>query len=194
MSLTDRERFLAIVLTVPLTRADAIVCLCGEDGLERGKVAQQLLIQGAAPTIVLSGGLESEDKQGAKTVCDKLIGNGVSPERIIEDLRSTNTKEQAENVREVATTYSWKQLLLVASPQHLPRAFLTFVKAFEGIDVRIVPVTANHVGWWSKPEGVTTTRLALLENELAKTQAYQEIGDCAHYSAGLKHLKKLEGR
>lgn len=187
-----RERFLAVVLTAPLARADAIICLCGQDGEERASVAQQLLIQGCATHIVLTGGLDGKDKKSAKTLAATLMGKGVSPSRIIEDNESKNTKEQAENVTKMVTEKNWKQILLVASPEHLPRAFLTFVKASEGLDVRIVPVAANHVKWWGKPEGVTTTRLALLDGELAKCQAYQELGDVATYEEGLAHLKGLE--
>jgi uncharacterized SAM-binding protein YcdF (DUF218 family) len=192
--ISERERFNAVVLTAPLARADAIVALLGEDGLERGKVAQQLMLQGAAPKIVLSGGLESDSKQGARSVSDKMIGNGVDPQRIIEDTESTNTKEQSTWVAELATENDWTRLLLIASAYHLPRAFLTMIHAVRGSNIQIIPVTANHVPWFGSPEGVKRTRLELFEGELAKTVAHQELGHVASYADGLKHLRRGEGK
>jgi uncharacterized SAM-binding protein YcdF (DUF218 family) len=195
---SSREKFLATVLTQPLNRADAIVALCGEDSVPRCAVAQQLLIQGAAPKIVLSGGLDDGNKKSAKTMAGVLMGKGVLPSRIIEDNASSNTKEQAENVLDLADRNGWRRLLLVASTQHLPRAFLTFVSALsssddmEALDIRIIPVAANQVQWWGKPEGMTTTRLALLDTELKKIEQYQKTGDVASYEEGLEHLQRLE--
>jgi len=192
--LSAREKFLALVLTAPLARADAIVALCGEDGLERALVAQELLIQGAADTIVLTGGLDSDSKQSAKTLADKLIGNGVNPQRIIVENEATNTRDQAQEVVEIAIEKNWKRLLLVASPYHLPRAALTFIHDVRRLDIRIIPVTANQVAWFGKPEGVSRNRMALLDGEYAKIAAYQEIGHVASYEDGIKHMKRWEGK
>lgn len=187
-----REKFTALVLTAPLARGDAIVCLCGEDGTHRAAVAQQLLIQEAAPKIVLTGGLDGGGRQSAKTLAEALIGKGVSPDRIIQDPNPTNTRQQAVSVVEMALENGWKRLLLVATPNHLPRATLTFIRAVKDLDIRIIPVTANQVPWFKKPEGVKQNRLQLLDAEFSKIASYSFLGDCATYEQGIKYLKKWE--
>lgn len=191
-----RETFLAVLARPPLQGADAIVVLCGEDGVPRAKVGLHLLAAGYAPRVVLSGGLDDPPRlMGATTLHARLMGKGLAPDRILLEGASTNTREQAVNVVALAQSEGWKALLLVASPQHLPRAFLTFLRALQEVGatgtVRLVPVPASQLAWWSAPEGVTTPRIELLGAELAKCEQYRE--HVARYEEGLAYLQHWEG-
>lgn len=194
---TDRERFLALLLTGPLLKADAIVVLCGEDVVPRADIALQLWKQGAAPGIVFSGGKQDPPRWvGAEAMRLDFLGRGVAPDRIMVEDVSQNTREQAINVVAMAIEKEWKRLLLVASGYHLPRAFLTFLRALEDVDatetIRLVPVPASQSAWRLPPDGMEESRFALLDAEFAKVEEY--ILDVARYRHGIEYLSFWEGK
>ena len=192
---TDRERFLAAVFTGPLLSGDAIVVLCGEDGLERAKTAVELFRQGAAPRIVCSGGRHAPPAvQGAEAVAQYILGQGVAPDRILLEDGSQHTREQMANLAALAATHGWKRVLLVASPYHVPRAMLTGIMALDGAAVRLVPVPCAHLAWWECPAGTTTTRFDLLSVETKKIDEYRYAGHTIGYAGGLKYLQSWEGK
>ena len=185
-----REQFCAVLASGPLLRADAIVVLCGEDGASRLDTCVELLRQQAAPTIVLSGGLDQPPRiLGASRLASVLYGKGVSPGRVLVEIESQNTREQAVIVVAMAQAREWRRLLLVVSPYHAPRAFLTFVRALqdvgaaEAINVLVVPAASS---WFAAPEGASTTRLALLTSEFAKVEEYG--AHVATYEEGIQYL------
>jgi uncharacterized SAM-binding protein YcdF (DUF218 family) len=194
--ISDRETFLAVSYTGPLLNSDAIVVLAGQDGTERAKAAVQLFRMEGAKTIVLSGGVDGEGKQSAETLQDVLWQNGVSPSAIILESESTNTREQAVNVVNLAMDKEWKRIILVASHYHSPRAFLTFVRALRDVEmdeeIRIVNFPVSHVPWFKKPEGSKYERSELLSGEMGKIALYKE--HVATYCEGLDYLEYWEGR
>jgi uncharacterized SAM-binding protein YcdF (DUF218 family) len=194
--ISDREQFMSVLLTSPLLKADAIVVCCGEDGIERSKVAVQLVRQEGAPFIVLSGGVEGDSLKGAVSCQSFVMGQGVSPTRIIVEKESTNTREQAVNVVKIAAEKEWRRLLIVASPYHAPRAMLTFLKALQEVgkekEIQLIAVPASHLAWWKSPEGNKRTRLELLSGEMGKIAMYPE--HISTYSDGLSYLHEWEGR
>lgn len=194
---TDRERFLAALYTGPLLRGDCIVVLAGEDGEARAQTAAELFRQGAAPGLFVTGGLHTPPRRtGAEALAGVLLGAGIAPDRIITDTTAMHTGDQAKAAIDLAMDRGWKQLLLVASPYHLPRAFLTFVYrlhvAMQHDTIRIVPVPASNVRWFEAPEGLETERWELLDIELDKCHAY--VNDVATFAAGLDYLRAWEAR
>ena len=195
---TDREKFLALLLTGPLLRADAIIVPSG-DGVSRLTVAFELFRQNAAPWILLTGGYGNPPFSiTAEGMVPSLMALGVSIDRIMAENKSQNTWEQAVNVTAIAVEQKWKRLLLVASPFHTARAFLTFLKAIQDAgkedEIRLVSVPASHLSWWDKPEGKDETRLDLLAEEYGKIEVGQEKGHCADYRSALAYLRSWEGR
>lgn len=196
MTVTDREKFCAVLASGPLMRGDAIVLLEG-DGQARIPAAVELLRQGAGPFIVVTGGRDEPPYCiTAERMAGRLMGLGVAPDRLIVDNDSTNTREQAVNVIKIAVEHDWKRLLLVASPYHAPRAFLTFLKAIkdEGrdTDLHLVMVPASHTPWFGKPDGLEATRLDLLADEYEKIERYGTQGHVASYEDGIAYLKRWE--
>jgi len=193
---TPRDRFLAVLGAGPLLRGDAIVVLAGEDAEPRLAVAAELLRTGGAPRVVVTGGKHEPPRWlGAEALRVKLYALGVAPDRVLVESASQHTAEQARAVVALASEHGWARLLLVASAYHLPRAFLTFVRALHDygglIRVQLIPVPAAHTPWWGAPAGTTETRLALYERELAKIEAYAD--DVATYEDGLVYLEHWEG-
>lgn len=194
--MTAREQFLAVLFNGPLTPADAVVLLTG-DGTVRLPVAVELIKSGAAPTLVVTGGLDDPPRSiTAKATAPLLYGMGVAPSAVVLDNDAKNTWEQAVNVVRMAEDREWKRLLLVASPYHTPRAFLTFLKALDERDmadtVSIIPVPATHTPWFNAPDGFDQTRLELMDDEFGKCARY--AAHVATWDRGLDYLKAWEGR
>lgn len=198
MTATARERFCAVLGSTPLLRGDAIVVLEG-DGTTRLPAAVQLLRTGAAPFIVVSGGLDKPPHCiTAEKMAGLLMGMGVGPDRILLDSESKNTQEQARHVFRLAEQENWSRLLIVASPYHAPRAFLTFLKELQRIDkdraVHVVMVPASQAPWFAKPDGLEVTRFDLLDDEFRKVDVYGEQGHVASWDDGIEYLRYWEGR
>jgi uncharacterized SAM-binding protein YcdF (DUF218 family) len=202
-----RERFCTVLAQGPLLLPDALVVLCGEDAEARLDVATELYRyaavqvmekqRGVLPRVVLSGGRHDPPRHvGAATLHGALMGRGVAHNQIVLEAASTNTREQAVNVVEIAAKRDWRRLLLVASAYHMPRAFLTFVCAIreaglaQTVELTAAPVTSSP--WFGAPAGMDTPRIALLEEEFAKIDAYRE--HVATYEEGLAYLQSWEGR
>ena len=195
--MTSREVFCAVLAHAAVRRADAIVVLAGEDGRPRSDVAVQFYRSKVAPFIVLSGGLdEPPHLQGAKTLLPVLLDQGIPEEDIVLDCTSRNTHQQAVNVVNLAAEHEWRTLVLVASPGHLYRAFLTFLKVLQETGqtetIRLVPVPASQLPWWGKPEGMEARRIDLLESEFQRIAEYRD--HVATYEAGLDYLCRWESR
>jgi len=203
-----REKFCTVLNSGPILAPDAMVVLCGEDAMPRLKFAVGKLhefahwaahqkIEDYAPPIVLTGGLNDPPaKMGAETLAPKVLAAGVAPDRLILDTAAMNTREQAVNVVALAKEHGWRRLMLVVSPYHAPRAFLTFLKAAMEADIdkalEINVATASHVPWWKAPEGCEDTRYTLLELDVDKAEIYAD--HVATWEDGLAYLEYWEGR
>lgn len=192
-----RERFCAVLSSGPLLRGDAIVVLSG-DGTVRLDAGLQLFRQGGAPLVVVSGGVDNPPHSlSAQDSRRYLIEQGLAPDRIRMEGESQHTRESAEMVVEMAEDYDWKRILLVTSPYHMPRAFLTFSQVLDESSpywLHVCPVPAAQAKWWEAPEGMTLERRELLVGEFGKIDDYQETGDVAYYPVGLCHLEHWEGK
>lgn len=194
--MSDRERFLAQLLTLPLLRSDAAIVLCGEDAEPRADVAVALLKSGGVPLIVLSGGIHDPPRRiGTIEIAKHVYAKGVAPDRLLTEVESTNTREQAVSVVTMAMERDWTRLMLCVSAYHAPRAFLTFLNALQesGVDdtIRLLLVPAD-APWCKSPAGSDSTRLDLLATEFEKCERYAE--HVAPFTDGLAYLARWEGR
>ena len=191
--------FCAVLANGPLLKADAIVCLCGEDAEPRVTVACQLFRSGAAPYLVLSGGKNEPPRiKGAESCFGLVMSQGIAFERIIGDYESQHTRDQAVNVVALAAERQWTQLLLVASPYHAPRAFMTFVQAMDEAKVsdkiRLVNAPASQTLWSESPDATSDSRLSLWRSECHKIATYTASGHVATAERGLEYLLGWERR
>lgn len=195
--MTSRESFCAVLSNGPLLRGDAIIVLAGEDGRRRMDIAVEMMKQQAAKYIVLSGGVDRPPRyQGALTLAPILLSTGMAPDRVRLEDSSQNTREQAVACVDMMRKEGWTRVLLVASAYHMPRAFLSFVKALQEAnlddEVRIIPVPASQAPWFEPPEGLDATRFELLAEEFRKIDVYAP--HVASYDEGLAYLRHWEGR
>ncbi len=197
--ISARETFCALLASQPILRGDAIVVLCGEDAEKRLATGVQLLVTGAGHCIVLSGGKHQPPRcLSGESLAPELLQRGVSPERLLVESGSQNTREQAVNVVDMARVNAWKRLLIVASPYHTVRAYLTFLRALDEAKlhkaIHLVSVPCADVPWFGMPAGVNSTRVALLTTEYDKIDEYERRKHCASYERGLAYLKNTEGK
>ena len=174
--------------------ANAIVILAGEDAGPRLAAGHELFKQGAAPFIVVTGGLaDPPHLLSAGMLRNRLIGAGVHDNRIIVDSESCHTRQQADTTISLAIEKQWQRLILVASPYHQPRACLTFLaalqKAGKSETIRLISIAANQTSQWTCPDGISITRDQLFTIELEKIERYRALGDVASYEDGLKYLE-----
>jgi uncharacterized SAM-binding protein YcdF (DUF218 family) len=195
--MTPRERYLAMLSSWPhwVCISDGVVLLTG-DGEARVDMAYRLMNAGPAQTLIITGGLDNPPYSlPAKQLRAKALGLGVGPGKIIVDSGAQNTREQAVFVAAMAKMRGWKRIAIVASPDHMARAHLTFVRALDeaGIADRVyaVPVSAPLL-WGETPAGRDRPRLDLFADECAKVDGYAE--HVATWERGIEYLLAWEAR
>lgn len=192
--MTNRERFIILMNSEPLEKAEAIILLAG-DGFFRVPRAVKLYQAGWAPKIVISGGIKDEAYGSfpAKDILPRLRKMGVKPEDIIMEDKSMNTREQAVNLMTLAKKKKWKKVLLVASLYHQYRAFLTFLHARNQVNLKkliIINAPAYKLPWFKKNKW--GSRYDLLEQEFEKIDNYGKRGHTASFVQAISYYKWRE--
>ncbi len=153
----------ALVVSVPVERADALVVLSGSATyLERTHRAAQLYKEGRAPKIILTndgtqGGWSNAQQRNPfyiERAREELLSLNV-PAGAIEEIPQalSNTHEEAVELRRFAVARGCRSLLIVTSAYHTRRALWTLRRVFDGSDVSL--------GMESPPPGEQTPRPAL---------------------------------
>ncbi len=191
--MNDKEKFLVLISNERLQKADVIVLLEG-DGLNRVKPAADLYLQGWADTIVVSGGIYTPDygSYPSEYLIPELIKSGVPSEKIVIEGKSKHTREQAEEVLELARNNGWKKIILVASPHHQPRAFLTFLKVMneKNLKLQIINAPARELPWFE--ETGWGRRISLIDSEFEKIEKYIALGQMATFEEAIDYQQWKE--
>lgn len=108
--------------------ADAVVVLSGSkhERLDRGL---ELIRDGVAPVLVISGGLDPRQPK-APPLCRAGEFEGARVLCFTPDPDST--RGEARQVAELADRYGWKRILLVTSTFHVTRARMLFDRCLDG--------------------------------------------------------------
>lgn len=137
-----------------LAKSDAIVAVSGGETNSRADEAIELYRDQWAPKIIFSGAaLDPNGPSNAAAMKRRAVAAGVPAADILLDEVSTNTFENALAVREIIRAQSMKQIILVTSPYHQRRAFVTF-RSKLGKGVKIINHSATdsrwrRSSWWS---------------------------------------------
>lgn len=184
----------ARVLSELPVHADAIVWLQG-NRYDRGTKVLELFRDGYASKIVITGNDTQPDEACAVdgvhvTTGDLrqwLLNHAVPALAIGVDGQAMHTRDQAVHVLTFAHTQGWRTLLLIASPHHQLRAFLTFVNHAQesGWCGRIVNQPAA-LRWDAIPSGRLKMSAACFTEELEKIAKYHE--HIASVAAGIAAL------
>ena len=153
-----------LVVQHPLAKSDLIVCLAGGD-VERGLASADLFARGLAPRVFIArgpipDGLEMLKQkgiaypEGIDLVAMILRGLGVPDSAVIRcDQPVESTFEEAERVGALIQDKKYRSLILVTSPTHSRRAWLTFRKAIPDKELRITVLPTPYSkfsaeDWW----------------------------------------------
>lgn len=155
-----------LVVQHPPAKSDLIVCLAGGD-VERGLASADLFERGLAPRIFIARepipeGLETLKQKGIAypesiDLVTMIFRNLGVPESAVirSDQPVESTFEEAERVGALIQDKKYRSLILVTSPTHSRRAWLTFRKAIPDKDFRITVVPTPYSkfraeDWWKK--------------------------------------------
>ena len=161
--------------------AQAIVFLQG-DRVDRIPAALALYKKGLAKNIIITGNNDligrgkrnDENDIHLNKIKKVFLKNGVPIETLIIDDQSFNTKDQAVNTVTMALKKDWKMILVVTSPYHVLRVYLTFVKqSMEQKWQGEIIMCATDLDWSLVPSGRSKTALEMLTIEMEKIKKYQ---------------------
>lgn len=142
------------VATDEITYADAIVVLTGGTG--RVEEGLRLFREGRGGYLILSG---VEETSTLDTIFPgRNLKTTVDTSRIIIDIESRRTLDNAFNVKKIVEDKGFKSLILVTSNYHMKRAFTLFSKAIYG-DVKLYrhPVRGPNFKdeeWWQSQKSL----------------------------------------
>ncbi|MDR0428170.1 MAG: YdcF family protein [Dysgonamonadaceae bacterium] len=186
----DYAKLLIMVHNDPLCKADAIILLEG-DGFGRLPQAVDLYKQKYAPLIVFSGNI-TDYSYGSYPFNDclsLLLEMGVAEKDILHENQSTQTAEQAYYISCMIREKGWSKVILVASPHHQCRAYLTFLKQLPS-DVVLMNAPARHLFWFKKEKW--GCRFDLLEQEQERIEKYSQKGDLVSIKEAITYQKWKE--
>ena len=191
--LTSREKYITIVDNDMIASADAIILLEG-DGTNRVNMAARLYSDGFAKKIVFSGGAVNYDYGSfpKDEVIPILIASGVKEGDIIIDEKSMHTKAQADEVVQLAIANGWKRLILVASPDHQYRAYLTFLKTIldKVPELILINAPARNLRWFENKGW--KTQFDRLDQEFDRIDKYFSMGHLATFEQAIEYQKWKE--
>jgi uncharacterized SAM-binding protein YcdF (DUF218 family) len=132
-------------------KADAVVVLSGSkhERLDRGL---ELVREGVAPTLVISGGFDPRQPR-ANQLCR---AGGADFEVICFAPNPDSTRGEAREVSDLARTHGWRRVLLVTSRFHVTRARMLFDRCLDadvdavGVDYPWTSVPTVIAGEWVK--------------------------------------------
>jgi uncharacterized SAM-binding protein YcdF (DUF218 family) len=136
-----------------LTTADAIVVISGGETDLRVKEGVKLFQEKWAPILVMSGAARDMGESNAEAMKRLAIKLDVPADRILVEKEARNTLDNAKFTRELLASHNIKSIILVTSPYHQRRAYITF-RYYLGTDMRIINHSAadsawRKNGWWN---------------------------------------------
>ncbi len=153
-----------LVVSHPVKQADLMACLMGKP-VERGLAAVDIYDSGFCSRIFIAketpaDGADELRERGmdfpgtGEVLTDLLIDLGVSEKAVMSSGSPVgSTFEEAKRVRTFALEMGYRSLIVVTSPTHTRRAWITYKKIFEKSGIDIMMVASEYSGfdpktWW----------------------------------------------
>lgn len=140
----------SLVLTDIVDTADAAVVMAGDPNYERTATAVRLLRSGRVRLLILTGG-EPGPGDSATSLAAKAREWGVADELIRMEQVSRGTHEAVVAVVPILAKDHIRSVVLVTSPYHQRRAYLSARRAWVGIRILNHPASPSvwsPRGWW----------------------------------------------
>lgn len=155
---------------------DAIVVVSGGQTQTRAKHGIELYKKDLAPKLIFSGAALDDGPSNAKEMAALARRSGIPEEAIEIDEDSKTTYQNAVNTKRLLEENDAKSIILVTSPYHQRRAYLTFQKVLgDGYSIENSSSYDNawsKSAWWATPFGVWITL-----SELSKVGYLQATGN-----------------
>ena len=119
-----------LVQSDKLEKADAIVVFSGDNG-PRTEKGVELLKEGYADYLILSGGKVYDDVTMAELMKNHAIKLGVDESKILIDDEAATTNENADFTADIIEENNFKSVIVVTSDYHTRRSKLAMEKALE---------------------------------------------------------------
>ena len=151
-----------LVQSDKLEKADAIVVFSGDNG-PRTERAVELLKEGYADYLILSGGKVYDDVTMAELMKNHAIKLGVDENKILIDDEAATTNENAEFTADIIEENNFKSVIVVTSDYHTRRSKLAMEKALEDtlidgekVSVSVTPSKEEKftTKWWTSGNSV----------------------------------------
>lgn len=146
---------------------DAIVVVSGGQTQTRAKHGIELYKKNLAPKIIFSGAALGDGPSNAKEMAALARRSGIPDQAIIIDEDAKTTYENAVNTKRILEDNNAKSIILVTSPYHQRRAFITFQKIFGGgfliENSSSFDNSWSKSAWWATPFGVWITASELVK-------------------------------
>jgi uncharacterized SAM-binding protein YcdF (DUF218 family) len=131
-----------VFISDELSKSDIII-VPGTNRIHVVKKALELYRKGFAPYIITTGGVHNaEGLTESEFQKQYLVGNGVPEDKIFNETKSTNTKENAIYAKEKLDKekIKYNRIILVSKTYHARRILMTFLASFSNSDIRIASV------------------------------------------------------
>lgn len=175
------------IMNQPLEKSDAIVALTG-DGYGRINEACDLYFKGFAKILVITGAdstlYQFPDFRASDFKISLVQSRNVNPKDIIADDVGKTTPGQARNTVTLCKQNNWRGIILVASGDHMVRAYLTFLKEFlrNNYPIRML-AHASYAPWFAEDNNLGVSpkeRWArFVREEYLRIVSYQGKGNVA---------------
>jgi uncharacterized SAM-binding protein YcdF (DUF218 family) len=136
---------------------------------------------------VLAGRIEKKDiptaaktwdtDLGAIYIREQAIQMGIPMEAILAETTSLHTKENAEYTLQILKKYDMHRVILVTSPFHQLRTYLTFHKIFQPHHIKIINYYADTGEWNPATWFFSAEHRKLVKSEQERIKRYREKGD-----------------
>ena len=114
---------------------------------------------------------------GATYMRNQAIQMGVPPEAILVESEALHTRENAEHVLSVLEKHDMHRIILVTSPFHQLRTYLTFAKVFQPRNIEIINYYADTGEWHPATWFLSAKHRKLVKGEIGRIKKYREKGD-----------------
>ena len=114
---------------------------------------------------------------GAPYMRDQAIQMGVPAENILVESEALHTRENAEHVLTLLKKYQMQRVILITSPFHQLRTYLTFAKVFQHYGIEIINYYADTGEWHPATWFLSAEHRKLVKSEIERIKKYREKGD-----------------
>lgn len=114
---------------------------------------------------------------GAGYMRDHLLYMGVPSDAILVEEESLHTRENAEQVLTMLKQHNMHRIILITSPFHQRRTYLTFAKVFQPHNIQIINYYADTGEWNPYTWFLSVEHRSLVKSETERIKQYRQKGD-----------------